>query len=397
MANKRAPRLPDGSKTEESEFERERRIADEVKGKIGNEDITATELAAFLSCYSRNNVHFSKEKVIDRLEDICAMSNGIINKEDFRMTPGNPKSKFVFKPNVQGIILLLLDTGYFDERKNDRLLSTRENLYREIVVNANVYLNDADRKVITTSPAFMNAECESILTEKINFKMQAIIQTIMHSDENVRLKLMSDCYDKLSQIDDDAARVATRALSTKWVYSHCFDKDSNGDLYKGLMSADNLLFFIVSVLAFRVKLPGVNELQNGEELTCQNLYSSVITEEPFVLSDMSDKVYAEELVHSRNLDEKRQQIFDKVKAALNAEDSEEAEVLSDLEFVLKCRDYWEKLSGDEAKVSKRAYEAAMRNDMYDILNKFANGPYDSPTMEELRRLDRLRNLGNNNS
>lgn len=393
----RSARPQDGSKPAETEFEWEQRIADETKLMIGHENIDATQMAAFLSAYSRNKVHFSKDKVIDRLEDICKMSNGLISKEDFRKMPNNPKSKFVFKPEVQGILLLLLDTGYFDERKNDRLLSTRENLYREIVVNAALYLNDMDEQVITTSPGFMNAACESILSEKINFRMQALIRTIMHADETVRLKLLEDSYETLTELNERAMRVASRALSTKWVYAHAFGQDREGDLYKGLMSADNLLHFIVMVLAFRVKLPGVNTLPNGEPLTCQNLYASVITEEPFVLSDADTKAHCEEIVNEKAVEGDRARILEKVSAVLDPENPAEKKALEDFEFVLKCHEYWESLSGDEAKASKRMYEAAMQEDMLDILYKFANGPYDSPAIKELQRLGKLRDLGNRNS
>lgn len=394
---KREPRLQDGSKEAETDFEEEKRIAAETKTKIGEETIDAAQMAAFLSCYSRNRVHFSKDKVIDRIGDICKMSKGLIDREQFRLTPGNKKSKYIFKPEVQGILLMLLDTSYFDERKNDRLLSTRENLYRELVVNAKCYLNEMDRKVITTSPQFMNAECESILSEKISFKMQTLIRTIMHSEENVRLKLLMDTYDMLVDTYEKTSRMATHALATKWVYAHKFDDDKNGELYKGLMSADNLICFIIAVLAFRVNYSGVNTLPNGEELTYQNLYASVVKEDSYVLSDVNVKVYKEELAKKINLNEKRNQIYTKVQQVLDDADPEEKSVLNDLQFVLKCHEFWDGLSEDEAKASKKFYEQSMQQDMFDILNKVLNGPYDSPTLQELRRLGELRDLGKKKS
>lgn len=121
-------------------FEKEKVIAAKIKDKLWTETIKVSELAAYLSCYSRNGVHFDTAKVKDRIEEICNMSNGLLNVDDFRKEPGNSKSMYLFPPKIHGLILTLLDTGYFDNRKNERLLSTRENLHRELTVNVDLYL-----------------------------------------------------------------------------------------------------------------------------------------------------------------------------------------------------------------------------------------------------------------
>ena len=40
----------------------------------------------------------------------------------FRKNKENPKSMFLFQPETHGLLLTILDTGYFDNRKNDRML-----------------------------------------------------------------------------------------------------------------------------------------------------------------------------------------------------------------------------------------------------------------------------------
>ena len=51
-------------KDKKTDFEIEKELADKTKMKLHKEPITADELAAYLSCYSRGHIHFDGKKVV---------------------------------------------------------------------------------------------------------------------------------------------------------------------------------------------------------------------------------------------------------------------------------------------------------------------------------------------
>ena len=80
-----------------------------------------------------------------------------------------------------------MDTDYFDNRKNNRLLNTRDSLHRDLIVNIENYLNLADKKIIENYPGYLIAKVESLSSEVIAFQMQTIVRDIMTSDDTIAL------------------------------------------------------------------------------------------------------------------------------------------------------------------------------------------------------------------
>lgn len=108
--------------------------------------LTPKQMAAYLSKYSRKHIHFDEKKVKGRIEEICALSDGLMCVDDFKAKTG--RKPYQFKPEWHGLLFALMDTEYFDNRKNNRLLSTRESLYRDLVVNIEFYLHGKDQEVV---------------------------------------------------------------------------------------------------------------------------------------------------------------------------------------------------------------------------------------------------------
>lgn len=94
----------------------------------------------------------------------------------FVKEPSKSNSKYAFKPEWHGLLLALMDTEYFDNRKNDRLLGTRENKYRDFTVNVEFYLDEKTKEIIKSYPGYMLAACEGIASEAINYRMQTVIR-----------------------------------------------------------------------------------------------------------------------------------------------------------------------------------------------------------------------------
>ena len=160
-------------KKEQSEEE----IAKEVESLMYKEPLSAKQMAAYLSKHSRGKIHFDERKVRNRINDICELSDGRIEPKDFVKNPKVKKSKYLFKPEWQGLLMALMDTSYFDDRKNDRLLSTREKLYRDLTVNIDLYLDDRDKEIVKSYPGYKLACCEGKASEAISYDMQSLMRT----------------------------------------------------------------------------------------------------------------------------------------------------------------------------------------------------------------------------
>ena len=98
----------------------------EVEKLVYKEVLTPKQMAAYLSKHSLRSIHFTEKKIKGRIEEICALSDGLMCVGDFKATTG--RKPYQFKPEWHGLLFALMDTEYFDNRKNNRLLRTRESL-----------------------------------------------------------------------------------------------------------------------------------------------------------------------------------------------------------------------------------------------------------------------------
>lgn len=332
--------------TQKDIYDNERKLAENCKEKLFKEPVKTSEIAAYLSVYSRYGIHFDSKKVKLRIDEICNMSNGLLKKKDFRKDPDNDKSMYVFKPEVHGLLLTLLDTGYFDDRKNDRKLSTRENLYRDLTVNIKLYLKGEDRDFVFSNPAFACASCEGILSEAISLKMSKITNINMHSDESIRIKLMKRTYDALDKLTIENTDEAIHITSSKWVYSHVFNDHTGGEYLSALFGEDSLIGYLICLLALKVHSDKLDVEDLKKMTSYMALYIWVrelgeAQKDPLwvELSQMSiDEIdqLKEELSEGTDNNPDYAILMKRAREFFDTSRPEEAQLLKDLEFVTKA-------------------------------------------------------------
>lgn len=388
-------------KRDATKEEREKKLAEKAKAKLWVKPIGVGEFAAFLSCYSRNNVHFDRAKFLDRIEEICAMSDDLLKEDDFRVKPITQHSRYIFMPETHGLILTLLDTGYFDNRKNDRKLSTREKLYRELTVNIELYLQHSpkDKDLVVSNPAFANAKCESILSEAINQKMTFIIRDAMNADEVIRLKLLKHIYDTLDKLYEDNSTEIRHLFSSKLVYKHSFEDVLGKDYFEKLFEDDSLIKYLIHLLALRVNGKEFNELDGTEKLTYPLIYAHAAEKAKedklwVALGEMEPNEVLEDLKIKCIADNKYENILMRALDLFDKNDADEMQLYQDLVFITQLRFMQKKLTVEGAEASKTFYEAAFAKDMFDMLNQFANGDFNTTVIEELRRIRMVAGISN---
>lgn len=139
-----------------------------VKAKFESENMTIEELTVFLQNSQRENRQYLTEKTVKNyIKVLCESSGGLLRPEDFKENPKS-KSPYCIKPAWQGILVTLMDSDFFEGRKNDRRLKTRADLNQQLAENVNKYLTGDDKRIITENPAFINAELEARLSKHIN-------------------------------------------------------------------------------------------------------------------------------------------------------------------------------------------------------------------------------------
>ncbi len=377
----------------EKQNETEEELSEKAIKKLHKESLKSSELAAYLSCHSRNGIHFDSKKIKGRIAEICKMSNGTLTEDMFRKDKGNSRSMYYFPPESHGLLLTILDTGYFDDRKNDRKLSTRENLYRDLTVNVDLYLQEDDLEMVRSNPAFTAAKCEGILSEAISFKIQHLIGNAMNSDETIRIQQLRRIYNALRDVEERNSTERNHLFSSKMVYKYAFGETagiSEGvNIYKELFGAENLFDYLICLLAVRMNGLDFQGLKDGEKMNYRTLYQKVKNEEDPLwveLEQIDAEKLIEELKFKAVVSGRYQRIMQKAMGIFDLDDPDERRLFNDLVYLTRLHLISEQMDEHDMAVSMKSYEAAMQKDMYDWLREFATGDFDTPTMRELRRI-----------
>lgn len=357
----------------------------EVEKLVYKGVLTPKQMAAYLSKYSRKHIHFDEKKVKGRIEEICALSDGLMRVDDFKAKTG--RKPYQFKPEWHGLLFALMDTEYFDNRKNNRILSTRESLYRDLVANIEVYLYGKDREIVKSYPGYLNAKCEGIASEQINYQIQNLIRDAMHSDETIRLRLLRRIHDVLNELIEQNGKEISRMWSSKLVYKHTFDDAEDGKFLSSLLYAEKLPIFMAELLALKVNGVTYDELADADRLLYKNIYAASQIDEPIPLLNKEDfAVFFKDINNKADNDNSFENLMERLNTVMNLEDPMEKQLFIDFWNVAQARFVSCKISEEELSKSKKFFESAMQADRFDLLNEFANGDWDSPVITELQRI-----------
>lgn len=389
-------RKSDYTAQRDKQDETEEQIAEKTVGKLHKQPIKSSELAAYLSCNSRNHIHYDSKKIKGRIAEICKMSGGTLTEDMFRKDKKNSRSMYYFPPESHGLLLTLLDTEYFDNRKNNRKLSTRENLYRDLTVNVDLYLQSEDLEMVKSNPAFTAAKCEGMLSEAISYMIHRLIGNAMNSDETIRIQQLRRIYNSLCEVEETNSTERIHLYSSKMVYKYAFEEmpeiTEGADTYKELFGTDNLINYLVCLLAVRMRGLDFQGLRKEEQMNYWTLYQKAkIEEDPLwvELEQIDEEKLLDELERKSVANERYQCIMQKALRIFNLENPDEQRLLNDLVYVTRLRFILEQMDEHEAAVSMKYYEAAMQKDMFDWLNEFAESDFNTPTIRELNRINRV--------
>lgn len=383
-----------GRRPEYKEPKTEEALKNEAEALIHTGILTPKQMAAYLSSYSRHGVHFDEKKVKNRIADICSLSNKLITPDDFKAKTG--RHPYQLKPEWHGLLFALMDTDYFDNRKNNRLLNTRDSLHRDLIVNIENYLNLADKKIIENYPGYLIAKVESLSSEVIAFQMQTIVRDIMTSDDTIRFKLLRRTYDTLNQLILDNQRDISKHWAHKTINSINLDQAEHNEFMATLLSANNLPRFMATLLAFKVKGNAYTNTDDIEHLIYQNMYNTEQPTDHISLGDLKDYEIFEHdlnktLEHKKSLnDDFYADFIIKIFRVIDLSDPIELQLgLRIYKLLSRCYGITSLQLKQNEELANKFFETSMKKDLSDLLKDLlSNGPLQSPTLLELDRLQK---------
>lgn len=363
--------MPGVSRYDRKQPEKAQPSYETVKAKFGTEDMTIEELTVFLRNSPRGaRPDLTEKSVKNYIKSLCESSNGLLKPEDFKKNPEYSKSPYCIKPEWQGLLVALMDSDYFEGRKNDRRLKTRADLNRQLAENVENYLGGEDKRIVMENPAFINAELESRLSKHINQELVILMRTMYHVSPVIRYKLMLEFLKNLANLRIWMSRQDSKEEATRLVYAHELDEIHNAIYQKGPFLSKSLDELLISLLATRMHDEEYVYVDGYEEMTPIGVYFATLIFEGEFPDTSAAKRQLDELEQALNDDSLIQTIQEKAKKILNLKDPFEQFLYDDLIRMAKLHRCTPYVSPEEYERMVRFTESAIAQDKWDILNRF---------------------------
>ncbi|EES48075.1 hypothetical protein NE172_06955 [Clostridium botulinum] len=368
---------------------------EDVKNKYGKESMSVAEWAVYLSESRKiENGKLTEKTIKNYIKTICDKSNGLLDVNMFKHDAKEKGIKYEFKPQYHSLLLTLMATDCFDNRKNERRISTRGELYSQLLENINKYLNEKDKKNIKSNPIYVNSVLESYLTEKINIELTELLRSMYHSDPVGRYQFMIETLSNFHSLRELIDKSESKVMSAKMVYAHTLDELEDAKYQKGLFKSNSLDEFIINYLALKMAGKGYEYIYEDEELSLPATYLAV---NMFNISIKDDNDIKEKIKEIDSLisNEKRYiEIVKKAENILNIKDPIEAEIYQDLKERVAIRYLRPYVSSEEYERTIRFVESCIAEDKFDIINKLLEIGRSHMTNEQIAEIMKIKD-GNN--
>ena len=366
--------------------------ADVIKKKIGNSEIDAAELAAFLSKYSRRRQTQDPKTIRRKITEICKKSKGLLKESDFKKII-NGNEKYVFKPEYHGFIIPLIDSIYLLKKPNKRTLNVRNRLLEDLLINIETYMSKEDLDILKTNPAYCNAKLERLFSGAINKQLSRFVREVYHADEIVRHQEMKYALETLIELNNKLARKNVHIEATKMVYGNIYNDSEGGEYLKALMQAHTIGDFIVYLLALKVSGKKYEFLNEDEKLSYEALWAaSKVYEDDIEPSSMvGQKLIEIDSIAANN--PKIKKIIEKAQMVFDLNDPFETYIYNSIVRQAMACYVASDISEKDYEQTVRFIESNIAFTKWDLLEKFRNEKeWDSPILQEFRRIESLRGL-----
>ncbi|WP_225340556.1 hypothetical protein [Lysinibacillus capsici] len=343
----------------------------EIKGKINRELITTEELALYLNefgtYYKKKSI--GKKTIENHLIKICKDSNGLLKITDFQIN-----GVYAIDPKFHGLLLTILDTNYFDGRKNKRNLINREELFSDLVENINIYLLEEDMQEIMNNSSYLNAVLESELTKRLSNELVILFRELFHADSRVRYRMMKYVIESISKTRKWISSTDAKIFTDKMVYGARIAREENkvnAEILKEKIRSDSLEEFIIKCLADKVNQRKRDEESDEEEIIgYPTIYLTDLLYQLNFNNNNEIERHLKELDDKLSSQEQYKRIEDKAKEILNTENPLESVIYNELINLCKIYLVAPLVTTKEYGKIQDFIEESMQKDKWDILREF---------------------------
>ena len=173
---------------------------EEAHAKLGKDDMTPSDYVPLVQKYLGQPV--DEKTIRKRVQEICHCSHGLLSVRDFK---SGPKKAYLFQPEYNELLLVLLATECFDKRKNDSRISTRAAIYNQLLYNIDM-LPEKTQKLIKQHPTYLNTKLECKLLDEISYQMAAVMAILSSATTVLRYHLMYRFWGMLVEFERDIQR-----------------------------------------------------------------------------------------------------------------------------------------------------------------------------------------------
>lgn len=367
--------------------EKEQITFKDVEDKFGKKNMSVAEFAVYL-CKARDLApgEITEKTIKNYIKEICEASDGKLSIKDFKHDPNNPKSMYILKPQLHSLLITIMATDYFDGRRNERKLSTRGELYLQLVKNINRFLDDGDKKIIKANPAYVNAMLERHLSEHINEQLTSLLRIMYHADPVIRYQLMIEFLSSLTNLRLWMDRLDCNMFSTRLVYTHDLDEVKDAIYQKGLFESIELDKLLINILALRMHSKEYEYISDNEELLPAAMYLAIKLFDVNIKDDAEINQIIKQVDNFISNEKRYNEIMQKAKSILDLNNSQEAKIYEDLKKLTAIQYLKPEVSLEEYEKTVRFTESCIAKDKWDILNIFSNMGRKTMTTEHIAKI-----------
>ncbi|WP_160678047.1 hypothetical protein [Clostridium sp. C8-1-8] len=365
---------------------------EDVKAKMGKEPLTIKEVAAYLNKYSICHKEYTEKTIKNYIEAICEDSSGLLKVSDFKENLKRVKSKYLIKPEVQCLLMVILDSEYFDGRRNERLLKNRDELFRSLIKNVEFYLNKDDQELIKANPAYINALLESNLSERLNKELTNLLRNLYHADPIVRFTMMKYVIEEFVRLEKWISKENCAIWSSKLVYGHEVNIGEDGEYQKAIFQSDTLEEYIINLLSHRVHKLQDTDSEEDEILSFPALYLAQKMYNIQVKNESDVKYQLDEIDNAISNLERYKTVMEKAKKILDLNSPYESLIYETLKKLCKVYFMTPYVAPKDYERTVKFTESAIANDMWDILNKLCQLGREGDTEEKNNVTNRIRDI-----
>jgi hypothetical protein len=277
-------------------------------------------------------------------------------------------------------------SDYSDGRKNDRRLSTRAELYDQLVDNINKFLSEEDKKNIKQHPTYYNAILEKNLTTQLTNELATLLREIYHSDPVLRYQLMIETIYHLHGLNKFITEQNVRAESTRMVYAHDLDQLSDAIYQKGIFGASELDEFLTYYFAFKINGKDYEYINEDEMLSIPALFLAKQLYSITIKSDNEISKIIDEVETTIQNQKEFKRLMDKVNRIFSPDDAVEARLLKKINKMLLIEYMRPYVSPDDYNTAVRFTEECIKKDKYELLNEVIGVGRRAMSDEEIKKI-----------